>query len=137
VEAVSDKVAANGFAPLLQVFDMPTSVRFYCDVLGFALVQQSQPGQDFGWCRLRLGGSELMLNTAHDVGERPAAPDPARTRAHDDTCLYFACPDVDGAHAALKTRGLDVAAPSISPYRMKQLYLHDPDGFLLCFQWPI
>jgi catechol 2,3-dioxygenase-like lactoylglutathione lyase family enzyme len=31
----------EGFAPLLQVFDMPTSVAFYRDVLGFELVETS------------------------------------------------------------------------------------------------
>jgi glyoxylase I family protein len=37
-------VEIRGLTPLLQVFDMPTSVRFYRDVLGFELVSTSQPG---------------------------------------------------------------------------------------------
>ena len=28
----------DGMAPLLQVFDMPTSLRFYRDVLGFEVI---------------------------------------------------------------------------------------------------
>lgn len=31
----------HGIAPLLQVFDMPTSIHFYRDVLGFEIVQTS------------------------------------------------------------------------------------------------
>ena len=55
----------KGMAPLLQVFDMPTSIVFYRDVLGFEVVATSQPGEErFGWALLRLNGFELMLNTA-------------------------------------------------------------------------
>ncbi len=31
----------RGLTPLLQVYDMPTSVRFYRDVLGFEVVSTS------------------------------------------------------------------------------------------------
>ena len=29
----------------------------------------------------------------------------------------------------------EVKEPKVAPYGMKQLYLTDPDGYLLCFQW--
>jgi len=32
-------VDIQGMIPLLQVFDMATSLKFYCDVLGFEIVQ--------------------------------------------------------------------------------------------------
>ena len=34
----------EGFAPLIQVYDMPTSVRFYRDVLGFEVIESSYLG---------------------------------------------------------------------------------------------
>jgi len=126
----------RGMAPLLQVFDMPASVRFYCDLLGFELVNTSKPAHDFGWALLRLNGVELMLNTQYETDQRPDAPDPVRTAAHDDTCLYFGCPDVDGACRYLRSKGLDVNEPVVRTYGMKQLDLVDPDGYHLCFQWP-
>jgi len=30
-------IDVRGLAPLLQVFDMPTSIKFYCDGLGFEI----------------------------------------------------------------------------------------------------
>jgi catechol 2,3-dioxygenase-like lactoylglutathione lyase family enzyme len=39
----------EGLAPLIQVFDMPTSVAFYRDILGFTVVNQSEPGDNFDW----------------------------------------------------------------------------------------
>ncbi len=96
-------IEVRGMAPLLQVFDMPLSIAFYRDVLGFEVVSTSKPrGEHFDWALLRLNGVELMLNTAYEEDARPAAPDSARIAAHDDTCLYFACPDVDAAYAHLR-----------------------------------
>jgi glyoxylase I family protein len=116
---------------------MPTSIKFYRDVLGFELVTTSKPrGEYFDWALLRLSGVELMLNTAYEQDQRPPAPDPARFAAHDDTCLYFGCPDVDAAYASLRARGVAAKEPKVGHYGMKQLYLRDPDGYNLCFQWP-
>ena len=36
-------IEIRGMTPLLQVFDMPTSIAFYRDVLGFDLVSTSKP----------------------------------------------------------------------------------------------
>jgi hypothetical protein len=35
-------IKVEGLAPLIQVFDMPTSVAFYREILGFAVVNQSE-----------------------------------------------------------------------------------------------
>jgi glyoxylase I family protein len=127
----------RGICPLLQVFDMPKSFAFYRDALGFEVVSTS-PVRDghFDWAWLRLNGAELMLNTAYEQDARPAAPDPARVAAHDDTCLYFGCPDVDAAYEYLKARGVRLNPPKTAHYGMRQLYFHDPDGYNICFQWP-
>jgi glyoxylase I family protein len=127
----------RGLCPLIQVFDMPTSLRFYRDVLGFEVTDHAplHAEDDFGWCWLRLNGTELMLNTAYDYGERPPAPDPARVAAHEDTCNYIGCPDVDAAYEFLRAKGLNVKKPHVTHYGMKQLYVTDPDGFGVCFQW--
>jgi len=130
-------IEVTGVCALLQVFDMPASVRFYRDVLGFEVVQSSErEGDFFDWGLLRLNEACLMLNTAYEQDSRPAQPDPLRLKAHGDTCLYFACPDVDAAYQHLRAAGVDVNEPKVAPYGMKQLYLTDPDGYSLCFQWP-
>ena len=130
-------IEVRGVLTLLQVFDMPVSVRFYRDVLGFEIVQTTQrEGDQFDWGWIRLNDTRLMLNTAYEQDERPAQPDPARIRAHRDICLYFRCPDVDAAYRHLRDNGVDVKEPKVAPYGMKQLYVTDPDGYSVCFQWP-
>jgi catechol 2,3-dioxygenase-like lactoylglutathione lyase family enzyme len=128
-------IQVRGLAPLLGVYDMPSSIRFYRDVLGFEVVATSAPGDDFGWALLSLDGTEVMLNTAYDDG-RPPEPDAARIATHRDMTMYFGCPDVDGAYEHLRARGVDARPPEVAYYGMKQLYVRDPDGFGLCFQWP-
>ena len=124
-------IPINGVAPLFQVFDMPVAIAFYRDILDFQLIA----GTD-DWVLLRRDGIDLMLNTAYERPERPPTPDPARIAAHDDTALFFSCPDVDAAFEHLKSKGLNVNPPVVQSYGMKQLYVHDPDGYSLCFQWP-
>lgn len=131
-------IEVESVCALLQVFDMPASVRFYRDVLGFEIVHTSErDGDQFDWGWLRLNNADLMLNTAYEQEYRPAQADAARVAAHNDTCLYFGCPDVDAAYRRLREHGVEVEEPKVAPYGMKQLYVSDPDGYNLCFQWPV
>jgi glyoxylase I family protein len=93
-------ITISELTPLLEVFDLPASIAFYRDVLGFELVS----GDDSWWCMLRLGEATLMLNTAYENDERPPAPEPARVRGHDDTSLYFSSPDPDQVYALLREK---------------------------------
>lgn len=129
-------IEIRGLCPLLQVFDMPASIQFYCGILGFKIFSQSKPGDEFDWAWLKCNGAELMLNTAYESQDRPPAPDPARVAAHNDTAIYFGCPDVDAAYQYLCGKGVQAKPPANAPYAMRQLYLKDPDGYCLCFQWP-
>jgi glyoxylase I family protein len=130
----------SGVCPLLQVFDMPSSVRFYRDVLGFEVVSHSplihgRQGEYFHWAMLRVDDVMVMLNTAYDEGVRPLAPDAARVAAHADTALFFSCPDVDTAYARVCSLGAKVEeSPTITNYGMKRFIISDPDGYSLCFQ---
>ncbi|MGL4962623.1 MAG: VOC family protein [Inquilinus sp.] len=135
-------ITARGMTPLLHVYDMPQSLAFYQEVLGFAVVDASAvveapEGRFPHWVWLALGPAQLMLNTAYDEGQRPAARVEARQRWHGDTCLYFGVDDVDAVYQALRSRLPDLQPPADAPYGMRQLTLSDPDGYSLCFQMPI
>ncbi len=127
----------GGLCPLLQVFDMPASIGFYRDTLGFEVISPVPEDDRCDWVLLKLNESELMLNTAYEADERPPAPDPARIAAHGDIALFFDCSDVDEACAYLRSKGVDARDPVVQEYGMKQLYLKDPDGYEICFQHPV
>ena len=124
-------------APLLQVYDMPVSVRFYRDILGFSVGQSSGEGDDVDWMLLELGGIELMLNTAYEKEYRPQSQEPQRIRWHGDTALYFGCADVEGAYRYLREKGVELQSPAITGYGWKAIEFRDPDGYLLCFHCPL
>jgi glyoxylase I family protein len=129
-------IEVRGMSPLIQVFDMPASLAFYRDKLGFRVTGDSGQGDNSGWVMLQSGDATIMLNTACDDGERPPEPAPPRIDGHQDTCIYFSCPDVDAAYEHLLANNIAADPPMVAPYGMKQLYLRDPDNFNLCFQWP-
>lgn len=129
-------IEVKGLCPLIQVFDMPKSVAFYRDVLGFEVVDSSGPGDDFDWGLLQLGPAQVMLNTAYEKEDRPSEPERERFAGHGDTVLFFGCDDLDALYEHLTSRGVDVKRPKTAPYGMRQLALDDPDGYGLCFQHP-
>lgn len=138
----TSRPALGGVCPLVSVHDMNRAIAFYCDLLGFSLVDHSPfvdaaEGHYFHWAWLRRDRADVMLNTAYDANERPAAVDAARRAAHGDTCLYFGCDDVDAVHADLVARGVVADPPRDAPYGMRQLFVTDPDGYGLVFQAPV
>jgi glyoxylase I family protein len=122
-------LTVRGLMPLLEVFDLPKSVAFYRDMLGFDLTA----GDDSWWCMLQLGEAKLMLNTAYEHDERPPEPEPQRARGHGDTSLYFAVPDPDEVYAHLRASGWPATAPEVTSYGMRQVSTKDPDGFQIFF----
>jgi catechol 2,3-dioxygenase-like lactoylglutathione lyase family enzyme len=132
-------IELRGSAPLFEVFDMAEAFAFYRGVLGFDVVSTNKEKDtdpaDVDWAWLRKDDVDVMLNTAYDHGERPPQRDAKRAFGHG-VCLYIGCPDVDAMYAYLRAHGVDAKPPVVAPYGMKQLYVRDPDGYNLCFQWP-
>jgi glyoxylase I family protein len=123
--------------PLIEVFNMPRSIGFYRDLLGFDVISDSGDGDDSSWVWLCKDGCNLMLNDQYEPGHVPPHCPPERIRWHKDTCLYFGCRDVDAAYQFLRSNKIACEPPKNAPYGMRQLYLRDPDGYNLCFQWEV
>lgn len=125
----------RGIAPLLLVYDMPASIRFYRDMLGFAVKQTAEiPEQEdnYTWALLELNGVELMMEPKYPKNKRPATFSPEEK----DIKLYFGCPDVEATYEQLRAKGLPLQKPAFTGYGFKALSFRDPDGFLLIFHWP-
>jgi catechol 2,3-dioxygenase-like lactoylglutathione lyase family enzyme len=129
----------HGLCPLLAVYDMPTSLRFYRDLLGFEIHMSSDPELDghVDWVWLRRNDADLMLNTMFDRDRRPPQLDPVRIAAHGDTQLYIGCHDLDAAAQYLQAADITVKGPIVRPYGMRQLFFRDPDNYELCLQWRV
>jgi glyoxylase I family protein len=131
-------IEIRGLSPYLEVFDMPTALQFYRDKLGFEVVfADNDSDERINWVMLRMNGTDLMLNTQYDISKRPPSPDHARRAAHADTTIYFGCPNVQAAYEHMRSKGLDVKEPFTTQYNFKAIRLSDPDGYRLCFHWPV
>jgi glyoxylase I family protein len=117
----------NSLVPLLFVDDIRRSVAFYRDLLGFELSGTWEPDGELSWCRLRRGGSAIMLQQACDEDG------PAKGRGRG-VGFFFHCDDADAMHDELSSRGLKLDPPCIAFYGMNQVFVTDPDGYELCFQ---
>ena len=52
------------------------------------------------------------------------------------TTFYFYPDDVMPLYDSLKAAGIEVSDPFVTFYGMKEIVIHDPDGYCLCFGLP-
>jgi glyoxylase I family protein len=123
-------MSITGIVPLLYVKDGEASLAFYCDMLGFDVVQRAGGEAGYLFAQLRSGAASLMINSLPDGGATTVLPD-------DFGCvLYLNAEDVHALCAELRARGVEVADPESQAYGLDQLWLRDPDGYQLCITSP-
>jgi catechol 2,3-dioxygenase-like lactoylglutathione lyase family enzyme len=108
----------SGASTVFQVKDLPISLRFYCDVLGFHKDFEFGPyaSLHFGECYLHL--------CAHTTWKRPLG---------GGAVVVFS-DEVDAYCATVKGRGAEIALePTDEPYGMRDFVVRDPDGNVLTF----
>ena len=95
-----------GLSAIGQIFvrarNLDRAVRFYRDILGVPFLFQAPPQMAFFKC----GDVSLMLG----VPEQPELDHPA-------SIIYYLVPDIEGAHATLRSRGVEFAVEPHLVYR--------------------
>lgn len=117
----------RGIWPLLPVTDLPGTVAFWTERLGFSVVGKAESDDGVFWCRLAREGASLMLQQV-DAG--------TDGRTVGGISLYFVCADVGALHDEFSSRGLELDAPSEAYYGMLQLFIPEPNGYDVCFESP-
>ena len=113
--------------PMLSVSDLKRTMAFYCDRLGFHVVNKfGDP--DPVWCMLSRDGTKLMFNQppAEEIKDLPL-------RAKDFQVFYFYPDNLVALHAAWKAKRLPITELRVTVYGMKEFELRDPDGYWLWF----
>ena len=114
---MSARPRIEGVAPVLQVADVPASLAYYRDALGFQV--------EFTWhdppiyAGLELGQAELHL---------------AKGEARSPSVVAFFCTGLDSLLQQFKTNGARIERPiSVEPYGMREFAVTDLDGHRLVF----
>ncbi len=122
----NDEPPPQAMGIMLIVSNLDRSVSFYRNVLDFALVDQNA-----GSAVLAYGGGRVLLRRVADMS-------PVDRRV---VHLHVNVPDVDSAHARLKTKGVEFVRRPAVVNRGERLELwaatfRDPDGHAIALtQW--
>lgn len=109
------------FAAVFTVAEVPPSLRFFTDRLGFKI--DFQMGDPPSYAIIERGAVSLHL--------MPKSQDP---RGLGTSSVYVFVAGVDALHDELKGRGCPIeAAPETLSYGMREMSVRDPDGNRVTF----
>lgn len=118
--------------PLLNVADVPRSVAFYRDALGFEVARSFEQGGRMVWARLTCGVVELMLNQHGELSDARRRREPYR-----DVVLYLSVDSADDVHKRLAARGFAPGKLNDEDYGVREFQLRDPDGYEIAVTSPL
>jgi catechol 2,3-dioxygenase-like lactoylglutathione lyase family enzyme len=113
------------------VADTDRAIDFYVGTLGFTKVVDTPMGENMRWVEVALPNAQTNIALA--------PPPPGTPAGGSQTGICLDTSDVDGAHAALKSDGVDVDA-EVTRYGgpvPPMFWLRDPDGNSLIVVQPL
>ncbi len=119
-------MAFSSLKPMLRTWDIPATIAFYSQVLGFKVVA-FEP--EWGWAHLVRDGVELMLSAPNT---HEGDTEPKFTGS-----LYFICDDVDLLFDNVREHSRLCYPIEDFPYGMREFAIYDNNGYLLQFGHPL
>jgi lactoylglutathione lyase len=110
--------------PFFGVTNIEASVRWYVDLLGFAMTKSWRPEGKLQWCWLQHGDAAIMLQNFAKVPEG---------RLGTGVSICFVCDDAVALYREVKARGVDAKRPFVGN-GMWVTSMTDPDGYQLYFE---
>jgi len=126
-----NRATLNGIAPFFIARDVPTSLSFYRDRLGFKVVF-AEPVEDPFFAIVTRDAAMIMLK---DVGVAPAPNYTRDPAARWDA--YVNVPDPDALAEEYLSHGVPFSKPLQDTHDgLRGFELHDADGYVLFFGRP-
>ena len=125
----------SGISPFFIVQDVPTSLAFYRDRLGFEITFEGPEPDDIFFGIVRRGGAQILFKA---VGVPPM---PNYTRDIEQGTArwdaYVDVPDPDALAAEFESRGVEFFKPlTDTEDGLRGFELEDADGYILFFGRP-
>ena len=117
---------------MLGVRDVPATVRYYVDELGWSVDSSYPEGDEPSWARVVSGGGRLMFTQFHyHEGEDPDDDHPVAAALTGSIYLYV--DDVEAEWERLRDR-VEVTAPLAKmEWGMQEFTVKDINGYSLVF----
>lgn len=108
--------------------NVPDSLRFYADLLGFKVLEEFQGHNTVVYARLKAPRGNCTI-ALHLVA-------PGQELNTGGVRLYFEVKDLDKFCKRLESSGVTLTqAPKLMPWGWKHAYLDDPDGHEVSLYW--
>jgi catechol 2,3-dioxygenase-like lactoylglutathione lyase family enzyme len=113
-------------SPSFTANDAEASIKWYCDVLGFKVVER--------WDTDGFKGAQLRLDdVVFNIGQDDWKLGQNRVKGQGTRMYITTGPDIDAYAGAIKARGGVLASEPTSEWGMRAFSVNDPDGFKLTF----
>ena len=123
--------ALVGLNPGFTANDAATSVSWYCDVLGFTVLERwEQDGQFRG---ARIGSGAVSMNIGQDDWKMGRD----RVKGQGVRMYFMTGPAIDQFAAGVKARGGSLDQEPQDGWGMRHFSINDPDGYKLTFMTPL
>ncbi len=114
--------------PFFMVVNMPASLNFYVQGLGFELKNKWEPRGKIEWCWLELGNASIMLQEYRNNI-------PVDKRG-EGISVCFMCEDALTIYKQILSKGLSATAEPFVGNNLWVVGLKDPDGYNVYFESP-
>jgi len=123
--AASANIQVTSVVPILRMYDVAATIRFYVDYLGCSLDWQAGDGDRPVYLQVSRGGMTLHLSSHHDDGT-------------PGTAVLVEVRNIDALHAELHKRGYPFLNPGIGPGpgNVREMQLIDPASNRIRFYQP-
>ena len=115
------EILFTGISPRLPTTDLPRTIAFYEDVLGFR-ADVLWPEVDPTFCLLRRGQISLAFDRVESSVALP-----------DATGFYIEAADVRAMHQDLRGRVTVEWGPEVYQYGRREFAIRDPNGYMIIF----
>ena len=126
----TDALVAQSLEASLTVRDLPASVAWYRDVLGFTLDREYRRDGRLLAVALRAGAVQLLL------GQDDGARGPDRVKGEGFSLQVTTAQDVDEMAARIRARGGELETEPADVWGKRAFRLREPDGFRFTISSP-
>ena len=124
--AAADALDGRTLSASLTVNDLPKSVAWYRDAVGFTVDQEHARDGSLRAVSLKAGAVRILL------GQDDGAKGTDRIKGKGFSLHIATAQDVDAIAARVRAHGTALASePADTPWGMRAFRVRDPDGFML------